>query len=823
MAKEAWLDILSDNGAQGDHLLSLRMYLELIRENAKGFEYELAVDDEGVVNGAVWQTATMRDNFERFGGYIASDSMYRTINSWNWPYMSITMYNELNMLCVGCEGFMCGERLDAYSFMTHFLIEKTPARSPESVEAFAGDGIFDEDTVRLLGFPNAAFLTDQNHLFRSALANMFGAHIYEHIKPHIRHMIYAGSEKNFNTALNNAFTVLGSLPARDLEAEGKLTTFASNRMTYSQYCLNLIPGTRGLRGSAMAEQNHSSTLIHLNDGKRGINEYCEQPMTLVKDLFCRQNIHVAKWNRQLYIDEQARLNEIERLNQESNIEWNFDLKVACSKLSKLDYEMYKKNRQRADQSLLVTMIDGNMHVTSIEYPDAPARVFADVNGECYCKERVTKQIQCAHKIKIRGCFCANDFQVRHLRRTKVSGSIVGWTPPNPTLSLNIFGHDESLCDDNDDETSNIIADESFGNTKAKSTSCNELIDLSQSNIRPLTQKSVTEVFSHITSFYSKCRDEVKFVVASMAIKMKALVLTKQFFLGHEEEFNAGEASSHQLHAWTKSIVKTYQSGFKRKANAFQPANHLTVNVMDASSVSSQPKKRLKSRKEQAFDGMRARATVNVPNIPGISLANEPTTNCLKVHANERVSARGCGFCASRARHTTTCCPLRKGYQANGKEYDVSKEIESNSFQRIITHGMHVIGSYNYPQTPIKKMSAEQHRRHMIVHSFHRYSTETLTNLTYHDVVAIISLIAQNGTIDKSMEMVPVLGEVVMRHILNTNTGVKSKSKYIYDNRAFASMSTMDSNSCNIDNFAQLSQLTTDDRKLPPNTDTEGQL
>ena len=84
---------------------------------------------------------------ERYGK-ISPDSMFRTINSWNWPYMAISMYNELNMLCLGCKGFMCGEHLDAYSFMTHFLIAKTPARSPESIEVFAGDGIFDQDVVK---------------------------------------------------------------------------------------------------------------------------------------------------------------------------------------------------------------------------------------------------------------------------------------------------------------------------------------------------------------------------------------------------------------------------------------------------------------------------------------------------------------------------------------------------------------------------------------------------------------------------------------------------------------------------------------------------
>ena len=92
----------------------------------------------------------------------------------------------------------------------------------------------------------------------------------------------------------------------------------------------------------MAEQNHASVLINLNEGIRGINEYCEQPMILVKDLHIRQNNHVKKWDQQLYLDEQSRLVEIERLNQEYNVVGNADLKESCSKLSRLDYETYKK-------------------------------------------------------------------------------------------------------------------------------------------------------------------------------------------------------------------------------------------------------------------------------------------------------------------------------------------------------------------------------------------------------------------------------------------------------------------------------------------------
>ena len=61
-------------------LISFSDYLKILSERAVGFAYELAYDSEGTINGAVWQTATMRDNFERFGGFICLDVMKRGIN-----------------------------------------------------------------------------------------------------------------------------------------------------------------------------------------------------------------------------------------------------------------------------------------------------------------------------------------------------------------------------------------------------------------------------------------------------------------------------------------------------------------------------------------------------------------------------------------------------------------------------------------------------------------------------------------------------------------------------------------------------------------------
>ena len=110
--------------------------------------YHLAIGEHGNTNGVVWQTATMRDNFEQFGGFISLDTMKRAINKWLWPYMSVTMYNKMRMLCLGCEAIMCGERADAYEFMSRFLIKNLTGQPPEDVNAVAGDGFFNQVSAR---------------------------------------------------------------------------------------------------------------------------------------------------------------------------------------------------------------------------------------------------------------------------------------------------------------------------------------------------------------------------------------------------------------------------------------------------------------------------------------------------------------------------------------------------------------------------------------------------------------------------------------------------------------------------------------------------
>ena len=39
-----------------------------------------------------------------------------------WLYVSVTMYNDMEQVCVGCEGIVCSKGDESYIAMTNFMI-----------------------------------------------------------------------------------------------------------------------------------------------------------------------------------------------------------------------------------------------------------------------------------------------------------------------------------------------------------------------------------------------------------------------------------------------------------------------------------------------------------------------------------------------------------------------------------------------------------------------------------------------------------------------------------------------------------------------------
>jgi len=142
LATELWLEILGENGDDSDAIINIQQYVELIASKDEGFLYAFALYSDGKANGLIWQTATMRRNFELFGGYFALDTMKRSINKWLLPYMSVSMYTEHRKMCLGAKAIICGERKEAYMFMRNFVFNNTPMRPASSVNIVTGDVCF---------------------------------------------------------------------------------------------------------------------------------------------------------------------------------------------------------------------------------------------------------------------------------------------------------------------------------------------------------------------------------------------------------------------------------------------------------------------------------------------------------------------------------------------------------------------------------------------------------------------------------------------------------------------------------------------------------
>lgn len=121
-----WRELISGDSYNEDVLTNLEEYMELLTLKDKDFVYEILRDQDGQgeITGCLWMTSTMRMNFELYGGYVSVDAMKRDINTLLWPYMAVSMWNDLNEVCVGCEGIMLSEREEAYKAMLDFQVSE---------------------------------------------------------------------------------------------------------------------------------------------------------------------------------------------------------------------------------------------------------------------------------------------------------------------------------------------------------------------------------------------------------------------------------------------------------------------------------------------------------------------------------------------------------------------------------------------------------------------------------------------------------------------------------------------------------------------------
>jgi len=83
LAQSLWLEVTGSSVSKDKELFSFIEYLELIKSKAKGFAFQLSEIPSNTSHlgkkliGVIWQTATMRHNFELFGDFVGLDMMKR--------------------------------------------------------------------------------------------------------------------------------------------------------------------------------------------------------------------------------------------------------------------------------------------------------------------------------------------------------------------------------------------------------------------------------------------------------------------------------------------------------------------------------------------------------------------------------------------------------------------------------------------------------------------------------------------------------------------------------------------------------------------------
>ena len=159
--------------------------MEALQDGNIDFNYQLLADTNGRCTGCIWQSSTMKDNFDRFGVFFSIDAMKRVINKLLWTYMSITMYNEIYHVCVACEAIICSEGEESYNTMIYFVFKNSKKRTNENIHMIAGDGFINQDHVtNKFGLPHATYMCDICHLLDSILPKHFGVDTFGLIKPY---------------------------------------------------------------------------------------------------------------------------------------------------------------------------------------------------------------------------------------------------------------------------------------------------------------------------------------------------------------------------------------------------------------------------------------------------------------------------------------------------------------------------------------------------------------------------------------------------------------------------------------------------------------
>ena len=397
------------------------------------------------------------------------------------------------------------------------------------------------------------------------------------------------SEVKFNFARNAGMPLLHSMSPH---IEEQFSMWSDERDTYALNKKLATKGTQRRRGSSSSEQNHSSALSHLNDGICSENTYCENPATLLQDLFHRQKYHVNKWNDHLAADCMEIDTHISKLEIGESIPMANVLLNAAKVLNKRSYERFKKECCRAFSCLQIFEepdLEGNniYCISTIQSASADPRRFITKTQMCTCPCAVAHKSQCAHEVKLHCSFMLSLFYLRHHCRESVQD---GWTRnttamineevanedifQNGTLHSDFTLHEDFLLNPNMDHNKfEIVCKEGVEPMIDNTAHVNSITNLMQqagtgnSSLKPLSCNDMMKLFNEITSNYDKCSECKKIIMSGIAVNLSKLSMTE----GQDEcgnDLNSVPGNIEEITNLSAKYIQQYKSTFALKHMRF---------------------------------------------------------------------------------------------------------------------------------------------------------------------------------------------------------------------------------------------------------------
>ena len=630
-----------------------------------------------------------------------------------------------------------------------------------------------------MNFQNAVFILDYFHVFDSILPNLLQKY-YDHVEPYLRQMVDSATEKYFEFSLKQAKLKIKSINngREDREASASLDMFADKRSCYASHILKICKGTMGRKGSSVAESNHSSVLVYLNDGVRKQNDYCEDPHALMNDLFQIQKGHIQKWNVLLQEQHVKMECEIRTLqSMEGNSFSKCILLDAAKHLTVESYETFQKDVMSSQHLSLDTEHDeiNECDVTvihDVRYPNSTPRKFSDMKQRCDCERQVGYMAQCRHEIMLHGKFILGCFALCHHRRQRVEGSSIGWTKP-----CNII---EEICDTNTDDGITIDMETSDNNTNIIDIDNSyhqdplDPIHLHRKSVQPVSKKVINTMCNNIIYNYSKLSTETQLAVSGSLISIEQLV-------------NNGESNSQALPGdminsetmlmdhMTK-FVDSYNTAFKSPTTfntSSQRKSALPARASSSTIRKKQSKKRLRGRRQIQVDKLKRSKCAQ--DTATMSETNDRST-ILPVKKNAKKEPM-CSFC-NKTGHKCTRCEIMNQHKLNATTVD-SKTDRDNLLIRLCNATTVSPPSDIGKKSLIVDLEKAKNNAHFIIHRVFGKKDGIKGHVNMEDMNMLVSFIYNGGIAQQRDKEILVDGKEVHRLVMHANSMLKKKN-YTFD-------------------------------------------